>query len=214
MIKTKPEFYKKFNQIEEIEKLCSYFEYLYNSYQANWTDKVLLQAKIDALVSSGFEFNSNFDVVDGGGINLMILDDESRLKLLNKLFGIQEGNIMVWWIFEHMGSAWLKYIRGMDLFLNSMRMVGETVVNPVEFNDKTGQNEEVVDEKMWLIKMKIYKDADLLEERLSIQKRGLFMNSEVESKFLDVVLSNSGDASDLDIGRWLKEAKKNDTTRN
>lgn len=209
MLTTKPEFIEKFNQYQYIEKLCSYFEYLYNSYQESWTDKLLLQAKMDSLNQAGFQFDAGYQIVEDGGIDLMILDDESRIKLLDTLFDVEKGNIMVWWIFEHMGSTWLKYIRGMDLFLNSMRMVGETVVNPVEVNEKTGKTEEVVDEKMWLIKMKIYADADRLEERLTIQKRGLFLNSDFEPKFMEVLSANNGDRSDLDVGKWIKEAKKN-----
>lgn len=207
MIITKPEFFKKFDTTKHINKLCYYFELLYNNYQSSWTDKLLLQAKMDALVKAGFTFDRHYRVSDDEKIDLMILEDAERLKVLDNFFGPQESNIMVWWIHEHMGSAWLKYIRGMDLFLNSMRMVGEAVVNPVEKSDD-GKLEEVVDTKLWIDKLNIYSKADLLEERLSHQKRALFVGMEMEGKFLDIVLSNSGDSSDLDVGKWLRAEKQ------
>ena len=207
---TSSTFLTRFADVPNVEKFALYFEILYGSYDANWTDRVLLQAKCDAVTEAGFRFNKALELVWGTekSIDLNPLTDADRLTLFNTLFTTANLDLMIWWIYEHLGTQWLQYIRGLDLFLNSMRMVGETVTNPMA-KDSSGKLGEVVEDELWLKKIKVYIEAEKVQKSLVEQRRSLLMNMDAEQKLLDVVLTNQSESSDLEMAKAIKLSRKN-----
>lgn len=204
---TSQKFKERFATFPHLDKFCAYFEILYGSYSRNWTDSQLLQAKCDAATAAGFEFDKNYGMSKGKGVNLDILADPDRIILFDKLFTTTNLDLMIWWVYEHLGTQWLGYIRGLDLFLNSMRMVGQTVTNPLVEDKKTGEVGEVVEDEMWLKKQKVYMEAMKINDLLMEQRKALFMGTGSEQMLLDVIQRNDIDTSDLDTARMIKESK-------
>ncbi len=192
---TTPSFLSRFVDAPDVEKWCVYFEWLYASYQQMWTDTTLLQAKCDALTKAGFEFDRD----------LNLLTDDQRIALFEQIFTVEVLDLMVWWIYEHLGTQWLQYIRGLDLFLNSMRMVGQTVTNPIA-KGSDGEMGEVIEDELWLKKQKVYMEATKINTSLTDQRRALFMGTDAEQKLLEVVAT--GKSADVDFVRTIRDAKK------
>jgi len=193
---TTPSFLTRFSEAPDVEKWCAYFEILYASYDTMWTDSTLLQAKCDALTHAGFSFDKE----------LNLLTDAERIEMFEGLMTTEVLDLMVWWVYEHLGTQWLQYIRGLDLFLNSMRMVGQTVTNPLVEDKLTGKTGEVVEDELWLKKQKVYMEATKINSSLMDQRRALFMGTEAEQKLLEVVAT--GRSADVDFTRTIKDAKK------
>ena len=202
-MQTSDSFYSRFATHPDLAMFCSYFELLYDSYDRSWTDRMLLQARVDALIRAGFTFNRENEIAKQGDpvIDLNRLDDSQRTLLFEKLFTEENLNLMVWWIYMHLGTQWLKYIRGIDLFLNSMRMVGE--VSKQSVGSPTEDEEDPQ-----LKKIKIYLEASRVEQSLSEQKRALFMGTDTERDLLDVVLVNREISTDVEMTQRIKELKK------